>query len=1198
MCGSFFFRKLIFALYNSRGTYADPIEFHIKENLAGALIGQLLYQNATVKQLGNVRPQGKSLQSNITALGEEPPKEMYSAKSVRKDRQILHKNSPNTTIKAKKKYTRKNRDTDLSTFYVSVTPTVYFDDVLFGEESQSVLSIADPLTAPAPAPLKGKKIKELETGEHIEYSRKSTYDTRVNGPDKPTHYETYAATKYVNPISNDDLPNQRSDQDSVDVPSGPIEVVITPKPRIAKQRNLFVLKPNATGSPQKIEKRSHDTSNLRFFIANQQDVTDMISITNDGTLTTVKALDREVRDLYRLTVIAEYSKGYVNGAGIYQVIIHVDDVNDNPPVFNQRSYSGIILENSPMGSDVYVINQQIFIHDDDKGINADFTVTLSGDGAELFKVELVNGSVPSNHTLQTFAKYPKNMNIAESFAKLQIMLMDIRTQPLNEPHYAVRFVGPRVLDRERESFYDLKVIAKDRGGLSSVVPLNIYVADVNDNAPAFDKIAVFKDVGIDVLESTNDLEIYFVDRFGSDFNSVADLNLRNDSEKITYGISLPNREIMQIGERVAIGTPRGFNTNDNVSRRIRKSKQYETPYPLFSLSEKIPVGSVILKISASDEDYDENAQIFYEIVSETFLPKRIVHRQVHIMKFLGIDRLSGEIKTNRPLQAESEIRLNISAKDIGGLTDYTMLKFKVIDVNDHAPMFEKPWYTFDVNEGVYAGSVLGKIVATDEDYGDNANISYSIQTEKAIPFFVTPFSGIVKINGELDRELKSSYEFKIMAMDNSKSEMKLSSFAEIEVNVLDLNDNAPEFTGYDEIYYARSIADFGGNERKFINGDGITSENNLHDLANQQNIPVYKAYLKKSTEPGTFVKQISAVDKDFTGNGNGLVMYALHHNALPYFFEIDSRDGIITTVSKFTRFHGYEHLNLTIIASDLGSPSRTSSALLLVNLQGADVHDDNDEDRNFPERYYEIEVVENSEVPLELIQLNVTSQDEQYKWSIVPEMDVLVNDEFEIDEKNGTLWLTRPFDREAKDAYSLKIRADKVTREAKAMPTITYPISDEKIQGLMDNEVRVSNLISKFKMYVVVTILFVHHLQIVIKVIDENDHEPKFVGNGKPIIAVMPNSANFGFPVTRVHATDQDIGLNADVRYSLLNEPSKLFGIDAISGRIRVLGPTRNEQRVYGFDVKATDRQGADDGRSSIANVFVSKIFLFRPSMV
>lgn len=83
---------------------------------------------------------------------------------------------------------------------------------------------------------------------------------------------------------------------------------------------------------------------LRFLIANQHDVTDMITITNDGTLMTLKPLDREERDVYRLTIIAEYFQGYVTGAGIYQVIIHVEDVNDNPPVFNLHTYSGSIAE--------------------------------------------------------------------------------------------------------------------------------------------------------------------------------------------------------------------------------------------------------------------------------------------------------------------------------------------------------------------------------------------------------------------------------------------------------------------------------------------------------------------------------------------------------------------------------------------------------------------------------------------------------------------------------------------------------------------------------------------------------------------------------------------------------------------------------------------------------------------------------------
>lgn len=113
------------------------------------------------------------------------------------------------------------------------------------------------------------------------------------------------------------------------------------------------------------------------------------------------------------------------------------------------------------------------------------------------------------------------------------------------------------------------------------------------------------------------------------------------------------------------------------------------------------------------------------------------------------------------------------------------------------------------------------------------------------------------------------------------------------------------------------------------------------------------------------------------------------------------------------------------------------------------------------------------------------------------------------------------------------------------------------------------------------------HFQIVIRVTDVNDNSPKFTGNGKPIVAVIPQDANFGHPVTTVEATDADIGLNAEIRYSLLNEPSRLFGVDELTGRIRVLGPIPNDNRVFGFDVKATDRRGADDGKTAIANVFV-----------
>lgn len=156
---------------------------------------------------------------------------------------------------------------------------------------------------------------------------------------------------------------------------------------------------------------------------------------------------------------------------------------------------------------------------------------------------------------------------------------------------------------------------------------------------------------------------------------------------------------------------------------------------------------------------------------------------------------------------------------------------------------------------------------------------------------------------------------------------------------------------------------------------------------------------------------------------------------------------------------------MTIIASDLGSPSKSSNALLLVNLQGEDLYDDEEEERLFPNKYYEIEVEENSDVPMELIQINVSAayKDDTFKWSIIPEMDVMQYEEFSIDSKNGSLWLVKPLDRETKDSYKIKIRADKMLREGRnMMPNIVYPVNGERLQGLHENELRVCGITAEF----------------------------------------------------------------------------------------------------------------------------------------
>lgn len=922
------------------------------------------------------------------------------------------------------------------------------------------------------------------------------------------------------------------------------DISLVPKP-LFPQRRIFK-NSTETSTPKK---RMDNPLGLRFHIANQPDVAGKITITDDGTLITLAGLDREARDVYRLTIIAEYSKGFTSGAGIYQVNVFVDDVNDNPPIFDAPIYTGMILENSAIGSTVN-LNRAIKISDADLGVNSQFNVSILGEGKELFAIEYVNNT--SNSTVIKRIPPPEVYEIDKNASDMQLLLLHPNFTYIDGPYFKVKFIGKSRLDREKDGFYSLNILAKDSGGLSTSARLNIFIGDINDNAPIFERISVFKEAGVEVLEYSNDMEISFVesvpmeDPIGLEYSIPGSPRLSGNTSDLSNRLSRSFRKELP--------------TNRPKQRAPRKQKSC----PLFSVLEDVHVGKTLIKLTAIDEDYDKNAQVFYEVFSENTTPLKNSKRNKRAdekIRYFNIDRISGELKVNHPLEANIEVYINLTAKDIGNLFDETCVRFRVVDVNNHSPVFKRTWYSFDLQEGEYFDQSIDQLEASDEDYGQNANITYEIQDARNIPFKISPRSGVLKANGDLDRETKAQYEFVVVAIDNGQPK-RLSGSVEVEINVLDVNDNAPEFIGYDDLQI--KVEDT--SERLDMVGRKMLTDENLNKIESIKKMPVYKAYLDRSTVPGTFVRQITAIDKDYAGNGNGLVMYSLQHHKLPHSFEIDSRDGIINTIARFSQYNGYEHINLTIIASDLGNPSKSSMALLVVNLQGPDVINV-EVPPLFKHRYYELEVKENNMFPSEIIQINVTSEHfkEQFRWTIVIEDDDYVQDTFQIDAKSGKLYVLKQLDREEKDFYSVKLRADKVnTREGRYFATMTYPIGSDRLSDLMENEVRVT-----------------------IRVTDDNDNSPRFKGNGRPIVAVIPRNVNFGYPVTQMIAVDDDIGKNAEIRYKLLNEPTKLFGIDDMSGKIRVLGPIGEEQKVFGFDVKATDRRGEDDGRSSIANVFV-----------
>lgn len=564
--------------------------------------------------------------------------------------------------------------------------------------------------------------------------------------------------------------------------------------------------------------------------------------------------------------------------------------------------------------------------------------------------------------------------------------------------------------------------------------MKIAVTDANDNAPSFIRMIVLPDQGVRV-SSEPDIEP-----------------------------SLERNDVLDMSEPGA-----GSQAPSN-----RRS-------PLLLVPENATIGAPIIRLLAEDKDEGANAAITYSLGNETTSGDAVRSRRFDTTsrRYFHLDPRSAEISVARGLPAERSILLFILAKDSGGLSDNITIRIHVVDVNDHPPVFDKSWYTFDVPEGVYAGYAVGTVRAADSDFGPNANVTYEIASgienlenpgNVSGTFDVAPYEGIIRVSGVLDRESVAAHRLVVIARDNGSP--RLSSTVEIEVNILDVNDNPPTFYGYDE-----TVTDDRGDR-----------------------LPVYHASIFENSPVGSQVIKVHANDTDFAGNGNGLILFDLSQQEQPekQYFAIDSKEGLITTIGSLDYETQSSH-RLLVTASDLGLPvSLTSTAMVAVTVVNVD--DDEDEAENevqrtptFRHRYYEVEVEENASTPVLVAQLDLADgrQSEYIRYSIVAD-DSDSRERFSVDPKNGSLYLTTDVDREVNDRYEAKVRVDRV-KIGRGMPVMIYPVVGERLNGLAPNEAKV-----------------------VVRVKDVNDNAPRFKSKGRPILAAIPTTAYYGYEVVKV----------------------------------------------------------------------------------
>lgn len=89
--------------------------------------------------------------------------------------------------------------------------------------------------------------------------------------------------------------------------------------------------------------------------------------------------------------------------------------------------------------------------------------------------------------------------------------------------------------------------------------------------------------------------------------------------------------------------------------------------------------------------------------------------------------------------------------------------------------------------------LIFQVSATDIDEGSNGNILYHIVDGNHDNAFVVepPFSGLIKTNIVLDREIRDTYRLTIIATDEGSPQ--LTGTTTLRINIVDANDNLPNF---------------------------------------------------------------------------------------------------------------------------------------------------------------------------------------------------------------------------------------------------------------------------------------------------------------------------------------------------------------------------------------------------------------------
>ncbi|XP_013367572.1 PREDICTED: protocadherin beta-4 [Chinchilla lanigera] len=156
-----------------------------------------------------------------------------------------------------------------------------------------------------------------------------------------------------------------------------------------------------------------------------------------------------------------------------------------------------------------------------------------------------------------------------------------------------------------------------------------------------------------------------------------------------------------------------------------------------------------------------------------------------------------DLVQDKPLDREeqAEYSLTLTALDGGSppRSGTVRVQILIMDVNDNAPEFVHTPYKVQVLENCSLNSPIFSVLARDMDAGNFGSVSYGLfqpSDEIEQTFSMNAVTGEIQLQKKLDFEKIKSYHVEIEATDGGG----LSGKGTVVIEVVDVNDNAPELT--------------------------------------------------------------------------------------------------------------------------------------------------------------------------------------------------------------------------------------------------------------------------------------------------------------------------------------------------------------------------------------------------------------------